>query len=73
MNRTAAVTAALCLGLAGCGGGDDPTPAASGSPTPTPAASSAAAPRECPVTATEVEPPAGSTTDLGEEAGRPGV
>ena len=70
MNRTAAVTAALCLSLAGCGGGEDPTLAASGSATPTPAASTpaaSAAPRECPVKATEVEAPAGSTTDLSKK------
>ena len=68
MNRTAAVTAALCLGLAGCGGGDDPTLAASGSPTPAPSSASAAAsPKECPITAAEVEAPAGSTTDLEEK------
>jgi len=80
VNRTAAVTAALCLGLAGCGGGETLAPAASGSPAPTPAAATPAAPtpaasppaasagpRECPVTATEVDAPAGATTDLDEK------
>lgn len=69
MNRTAAVTAALCLSLAGCGGGDDSTVSAPGT-TPTSAAPSAAppaSPRECPVKATEVAPPEGSTTDLTEK------
>jgi FKBP-type peptidyl-prolyl cis-trans isomerase len=69
VNRTAAVTTALCLALAGCGGGDD-TAAAPETASPAPATSAPAAsasPRECPVTADEVEAPAGSTTDLAEK------
>ena len=72
MNRTAAATAALCLALAGCGGSDEAAPAASGAASPAPAAPTStaptpAAPRECPVKATSVRAPGGSTTDLAKK------
>ena len=70
MKRTAAVTAALCLSLAGCGGGDAPTAAAPETASPAPAAPTsapAAAARERPVAAEQVEAPEGSTADLGKK------
>jgi len=65
VKRAAVLSAALVLGLSGCGGsgGDDPTLASSASPGTT----TAPAAQECPVKATEVPAPEGSTTDLSKK------
>jgi FKBP-type peptidyl-prolyl cis-trans isomerase len=55
MTRTSRALLSLALALAGCGGGNgDSDTAAEASPTAL----------ECPITATEVEAPAGATADL---------
>ncbi len=59
--RLLTATAVVALTVAACGGGDSGSDTAAPSAEPSP---SAVSPAACPITATEVPPPPGATTDL---------
>ncbi len=61
--RLLTATAVVALTVAACGGGDSGNDTAAPAPSAEPSPS-AVSPAACPITATEVPPPPGATTDL---------